>query len=132
MDYAGAYIRLGQFDEAVKVLESMPSDKYIQMMQQDTGEFSNEWIQQQISEVKKMKQEAANKDTYTQTDTYTQPKATVVDQPVKQTVEPKKAGEPKAADEVPAPDNNVMLWWLLGGGVLLLGLIGLFMRRKQS
>jgi len=80
--------------------------------------------------IAKQQQAAAQQDNYAQADTYTQPKAVVVQQPVK-AVEPKQAEVPKASKETPASEHNTMLWWLLGG-VGLLGVIMLLMRRKKS
>lgn len=80
--------------------------------------------------IEKRDREAVMHDAYAQADTYSAPKAAPVQKPVK-AVEPKQAEEPKATKETPASEDNPMLWWLLGG-VGLLGVIVLLLRRKQS
>ena len=122
----GIYVDAKDYANALKIvnemLERFPNTR--------TDELLN-WKQNMESKVKQQKQQAAAQDAYAQADTYTAPKAAPVQQPVK-AVEPKQAEAPKATKETPELENNPMLWWLLGGGIGLLGVIGLLMGRKKG
>ena len=122
----GIYVDAKDYANALKIvnemLERFPNTR--------TDELLN-WKQEMEAKVEKQKQQAAAQDAYAQADTYTTPKAAPVQQPVK-AVEPKKSKKPKASKETPASESYSMLWWLLGGGIALLGVIVLLMRRKKS
>jgi len=142
--YSNAYFRMGEYDKAIEVLNQMMAEK-----KAGNSDISvpSEYIQSRIQEVENKKLEmaqASQHDQYSQvSEPIAEPYATAeepkpaskvkaskqVEKPAK-AAEPKQAEAPKATKETPA--DNTMLWWLLGGGVGLLGLIGLLLRRKKG
>ena len=122
------YIQQKDYDNYLKTVNEM-IERFPDSSQMDS---LLEAKQQALEAIKQRGNEAAvQQDNYAQADTYTAPKAAPVQQPVK-AVEPKKSEKPKASKETPELENNPMLWWLLGGGIGLLGVIVLLIRRKQS
>jgi LPXTG-motif cell wall-anchored protein len=130
---AGIYVDAKDYENALKIVNEMIA-RFPNTWRMD--ELLN-WKQDMEAKVKQQKQQStapdATQDVYAQADTYVQPKAAAVQKPAKAIVTQKPVA-PKVSHETAntsTSDENMLLWWLLGGGTLL-ALGGLYISRRKK